>query len=173
VHIFAYGPVRVRIPSDPGGTPPRRTTASARRRRGERGQSLVEFALILPILMLVLLGIFKCGVVYNNYIQLTNAVDVGARQFAEERGQASPCTDSGSDATNVATGLSTASMTLTMSETGTSSTYVYPAGTGTCPTLSAGNSATVTGSYPCNLTIIGINFDPGCALTVSATEIVQ
>jgi Flp pilus assembly protein TadG len=161
------------MPSDPGGTPPPRRTADRQRRRGEDGQSLVEFALILPILLLVLVGIFKCGVVYNNYIQLTNAVDVGARQFAEERGQAAPCTDTGADAAAVATGLTTSSITLTMVETGTTNSYVYPAATGTCPTLTAGQSSTVTGSYPCNLTIMGINFDPGCTLTASATEIVQ
>jgi len=133
----------------------------------------VEFALVVPVLLLVLLGIFKCGVVYNNYIQLTNAVDVGARQFAEERGQTAPCTDAAAAADDVAAGLATSSLTLTMSQEGASPAYVYPAETGSCPTLAAGDYSTVSGSYPCNLSLMGINFAPGCTLSASATEIVQ
>lgn len=128
---------------------------------------------MIPILLLLLMGIFRCGIIYNNYIQLTNAVDVGARQLAEERGQGSPCIDAASVADGVATGLSSASMTLTMSQEGASSPYVYPAETGSCPTLVAGDYSTVSGTYPCNLSIMGINFDPGCTLDASATEIVQ
>ena len=33
-----------------------------RRARGERGQALVEFALVIPVLMLILLGILKFGI---------------------------------------------------------------------------------------------------------------
>jgi Flp pilus assembly protein TadG len=173
VHSFGRGPLEAHVPLDSSGGVPTRARWSGRFNRGEDGQSLVEFALVVPLLLLVLVGIFKCGIVYNNYIQLTNAVDAGARQFSEERGQSSPCTAAGSAADNVAAGLATASLTLTMTETGGTGTYVYPAGTGTCPTLVAGDPSTVAGSYPCNLTIMGINFDPSCTLSASATEIVQ
>ena len=46
--------------------------------RKERGQSLVEFALVLPLLILILLGIFDLGRVYNTYIVITNAARNGA-----------------------------------------------------------------------------------------------
>ena len=38
---------------------------SNRRFRAERGQSLVEFALALPLLMLVLLGMIDFGIAFN------------------------------------------------------------------------------------------------------------
>ncbi len=46
---------------------------------------MVEFAIILPLLLLVLLGIIQFGIVFNNYLTLTDAVRVGARQAAVSR----------------------------------------------------------------------------------------
>ncbi len=46
---------------------------------GERGQSLVEFALVLTPLFLVLLGIIQFGFIFNAYITLTNASREAAR----------------------------------------------------------------------------------------------
>lgn len=45
----------------------------------ERGQSLVETALLFPILLLILIGIVDLGRVYYSYLQLTNAAREGAR----------------------------------------------------------------------------------------------
>ena len=44
-----------------------------------RGQSLVEFALVLTPLFLVLLGIIQFGFIFNTYVTLTNAAREGAR----------------------------------------------------------------------------------------------
>ncbi|HEX9180374.1 MAG TPA: TadE family protein, partial [Burkholderiales bacterium] len=49
------------------------------RRRGQRGQALVEFALILPLLMLVLFGIVEFGRAWNAKQVLTDAAREGAR----------------------------------------------------------------------------------------------
>jgi Flp pilus assembly protein TadG len=55
------------------------------RRRGaagpndERGQSLVEFSLILMPLFLVLLGIIQFGFIFNTYVTMTNAARDAAR----------------------------------------------------------------------------------------------
>src|SRR6478752_8302194 len=51
----------------------------------ERGQAMVEFALVLPILMALLLGIIQFGIVFNNYITLTDATRAGARKAAVSR----------------------------------------------------------------------------------------
>ena len=53
-----------------------------RRRRRENGQAVVEFALVLPILLLFILGIVQFGSVFRDYIALTDAVRVGGRQAA-------------------------------------------------------------------------------------------
>ncbi len=52
------------------------------RGRAERGAALVEFALILPILMMLLLGIISAGIVYNRQIALAHASREGARYAA-------------------------------------------------------------------------------------------
>ena len=44
-----------------------------------RGQSLVEFALILPVLMIMVFGIIDFGMGLRSYISLTNATREGAR----------------------------------------------------------------------------------------------
>jgi Flp pilus assembly protein TadG len=46
---------------------------------GSRGQGLVEFALIFPILILLLLAIFDAGRLVFAYNDITNAARVGAR----------------------------------------------------------------------------------------------
>jgi Flp pilus assembly protein TadG len=45
----------------------------------ERGQSLVEFALVLMPLFIILLGIIQFGFVFNSYVTITNATREGAR----------------------------------------------------------------------------------------------
>ncbi|HEU0303344.1 MAG TPA: TadE/TadG family type IV pilus assembly protein [Gaiellaceae bacterium] len=47
--------------------------------RRERGQTMTEFAIVLPIFLLLLLGIAQGGVAFHNYIQLTDATRAGAR----------------------------------------------------------------------------------------------
>ena len=46
------------------------------------GQSLVETALVLPIIILVLLGIIDFGLLFNNYIVITNASREASRSAA-------------------------------------------------------------------------------------------
>jgi Flp pilus assembly protein TadG len=45
----------------------------------DRGQSLVEFALVLMPLFIILLGIIQFGFVFNSYVTITNATREGAR----------------------------------------------------------------------------------------------
>ena len=44
-----------------------------------RGQAIVEFALILPILALLVMGIIEFGLFFNSYINITFASKEGAR----------------------------------------------------------------------------------------------
>lgn len=52
------------------------------RRRDERGAAVVEFALILPILVMFVFGIVEFGRAYSARIELTAAVREGARAVA-------------------------------------------------------------------------------------------
>lgn len=58
----------------------RRPGALARLARGDGAQSIVEFALVLPVLMLILMGILQFGLIFNAYVTLSNAVREGARE---------------------------------------------------------------------------------------------
>ena len=53
--------------------------------RSESGQSLVEFALVLPILCVLLFGIVQVGISYKDYVTVTDAVRAGARKGAVSR----------------------------------------------------------------------------------------
>jgi Flp pilus assembly protein TadG len=53
-----------------------------RRKGSERGQSLVEFAILLPVLMIILLGVVEFGWALKAYVQEQNAAREGARYWA-------------------------------------------------------------------------------------------
>lgn len=48
--------------------------------RNEKGQALVEFAIILPILLILVMGIVQFGMVLNAYMTIENAAREGARR---------------------------------------------------------------------------------------------
>jgi hypothetical protein len=47
----------------------------------QQGQSLVEFALILPLMVLIVIGIFDLGRAFFAYIAISNAAREGARVY--------------------------------------------------------------------------------------------
>lgn len=46
----------------------------------ERGQMLVEFALLLPLFLVLLFGIMYCGFMYGDYLTLSNMARSAARE---------------------------------------------------------------------------------------------
>lgn len=54
-----------------------------RRTEGEKGQSLAEFALVLPVLLLLLVGIVEIGWGLNSYLTVVDAARDGARLGAK------------------------------------------------------------------------------------------
>jgi len=131
---------------------------------------MVEMALVLPILLIVLVGVFKLASAYNSYMTLTDAVRAGARQLAIERGQATPCVDAQNRVTSAAASLDQASLSVP--------TPTFSSGS-TCSSMLSGANATVTASYTwssvCSTTFLGVQFFPSSACTVnaSATERVE
>lgn len=55
---------------------------SLRRRGSERGSAVVEFALVLPLLLLVCLTLVQIGVLARDQLLLVQAARAGARQAA-------------------------------------------------------------------------------------------
>ena len=68
----------------------RRAVASGKALRGEQGQAMTEFALVLPVLVVVLSAIVQFGIVFNHYVALTDAVRTGARKAAVSRQASDP-----------------------------------------------------------------------------------
>jgi Flp pilus assembly protein TadG len=114
----------------------------------ERGQAATEFAVILPVLLLVLFAIFQFGVVFNNYIQVTSAAREGARKGAVSRGLGA-CSNVSSAAIaaaqNAAPGLNWAQAGAGVAVTDTCSANVVQQGT----------DLKVTASYPWSVQIFG------------------
>jgi Flp pilus assembly protein TadG len=108
--------------------------------RGERGQAMVEFALVLPILLTVVWGCIEFGRAYWTYQQLSAAVSEGARTAAVSRSVAFPSTTVTTAVRNAAPNLTASNLTVT-----TTSTPWTP-----------GQSVTVTGTYPESIKILGI-----------------
>ncbi len=50
--------------------------------RSEQGATAIEFALLLPVLIMILVGTFEFGLAYNNYLAITHAAREGARMAA-------------------------------------------------------------------------------------------
>ena len=147
------------------------------RRRGkggtdESGQAMAEFAIVAPVLLFVVFAIIKLGILFNQYLILTDAVRSGARVLSISRGTADPC---GTAQTRVKNSASSLNPQLAI---GTDiPTPTFPAGSGqNCGSsggsgnaLIANQDATVTASYRCDLTIMGINYFPSCKLQASET----
>jgi Flp pilus assembly protein TadG len=146
---------------------------------GEHGQSLVEFSLLLPVLLLLTTGIFVFGLAMNNYMQLTNAVSMGARTVAINAGiTTDPCATASSAIIAAAPGLSASSLSFSYSFNGTPTTGTSCSSasttTGYAGDLTSGSNVTVTASYPMNLSVYGKVFNlSNAVLTASSTELVQ
>jgi Flp pilus assembly protein TadG len=138
--------------------------------QSERGSSLVEFAVILPVLCLLVLGIGRFGITFNNHIALTDAVRSGARQLATGRGVTNPCQNAQNRVYAAAPTLSQASLPVTIIVNGST----ISGNTCSNSILSTGQDVTVSATYPCSLTFFGINFAGGaCQLSASTTARIE
>jgi Flp pilus assembly protein TadG len=137
----------------------------------QEGASLVEFALVASMLLFPLVTfMMSMGSFMSNQMQLINAVDVGARTVAVNGGiTLDPCSVASSAIIAAAPGLKTSQ--LTFSGTSCASATLL---TGAAANLAGGTTATVTATYPCNLSIFGKNITPsGCTMNATTAEMVQ
>jgi Flp pilus assembly protein TadG len=137
----------------------------------KRGGSFVEFTLVMPLLLLVMTGLFSFGFALHNDLVLTNAVNTGAQLLAISRGQTTdPCATAYTAISGAAPSLRTG---LSLSFVINGSTYTA---TNTCTAGAAnmvqGASAQVTATYPCSLVVFGMSF-PTCGLRAQITEFIQ
>ena len=156
-----------------------RDRAGAILSRGEDfGGALVEFAFTLPPLLMVAVGIWVFGFAMNNYMVLTNATTVAARQLSISRGQTlDPCATAVKVLTSAAPTLTASKLTYSYVFNGTSysgsscSSGSYS--TGAPANLVQGQMAQITVTYPCALNGYGANYAPTCNLQAQMAELVQ
>jgi Flp pilus assembly protein TadG len=147
------------------------------------GGSLIEFAFILPCMMLLITGMAWFGIALNNYIVLTNAVGSGARALALSRGQTTPsvagtdpCAYAVQTANAAAVNLNTEAITYTVDWTtynasGTAVTTTY---TNSCAglSLSANDNVRFRAVYPFTALVYGWR-PTRLNLTAQTAELVQ
>ena len=121
----------------------------------ERGQSLVEFALALPILVLLLFAVIQFGVAFNNYVTLTDATRAGARKAAVGRQLSNPQSTTITAVRNSATDLRQSDLDVTVSST-----------------WQPGADVNVTATYPYTINLLGIPVKTG-RLSSTTTERVE
>jgi Flp pilus assembly protein TadG len=145
-------------------------------RSEDHGGALVEMAVALPIMMIMLTGIFSFSMALYQKLQLAEAVSNAGRVLAAERGDTDPCQKTTNAIYAAAPGLSRNSLTLTY----TLGSQSYSAGTISCPGaggvanpyMVAGGTATITATYPCSLSVYGMKL-ASCSLGSQITEVVQ
>jgi Flp pilus assembly protein TadG len=140
-------------------------------RNNDEGNAIVEFALVLPLLMLVMTGIFAFGIAISNQLTLTQALGTGAQYLQQIRTSSSdPCSDTFTAIRNAAPYLNSSNIVVTVTMNG-----VTPAQTGnTCSgaqsNLAPGTSVTVAATYPCTLSVYAMSFTSSCLLSAKVTE---
>jgi len=115
--------------------------------RSQDGQAMVEFALVLPVLLLLIFGIIQFGILFNNYVTLTDAVRAGARQAAVSRTVPDPVAATESRLKKSAAGLDADDLVITVTP--------YDPTDGTA-TWAQGGDVTVKATYPYDIDLFGV-----------------
>lgn len=133
------------------------------------GATAVEFALIAPVVCFFLVtGMYFMLAVFQ-YLSLTEGMQAGARQLAASVNDSTPYTDAVAAIEAAAPTLNTTSLSIAISVNNTACTTDTK-----CSSLMAGGvAATVSGTYPCNLSVMGYDFLPNCQLTSTVTEMTE
>ncbi|WP_263353628.1 TadE/TadG family type IV pilus assembly protein [Acidicapsa acidisoli] len=162
---------------------------------GERGSSIVELALVMPIFLIMVMGLYSFGLLFTEYISLTEAVNVGGQQLSLQRfQQGDPCAKIAANVVAASPFLKASKMAYTFSVNGVSTGTTFGENvTPTCPSLAttlaaepnpgtSQTSVTLKATYYCTgVTAIKFgnlaNFNPlptaSCTLTSQITEVLQ
>jgi len=124
---------------------------------------MVEFVIVAPILLLLVFGIVQFGILFNNYVALTDAVRVGARQAAVSRQLPDPVSATENRVTRAAGHLKVSDLDIAVDP--------YDPAKGTS-TWAQGGDVTVTATYPYSINLLGFVVKSG-RLTSQTTERVE
>ncbi len=144
-------------------------------RSQDEGSAVVEMAVTLPLIMLIMTGIFSISTALYQKLQLAEAISSAGRALAVDRGDHDPCATTVNAIYAAAPGLSKTSLTITITLNGVATT------SGTCPgsgtsnpntNLAEGSNAVVSATYPTGLAIFGAKY-ASFNMASQITEVVQ
>lgn len=144
--------------------------------RGEKGQALVELALVSPILLLLVFAIIQFGIMMSDYSTLVDAARQGARELALGTTVSDPCARAVAQAQSTASGqftLPSSDVTASFPASGQAT-----AGEDYCESGStagqevAGDEAEVKIVYPYTLRVFGLGL-LNINLTTSSTDEIE
>jgi Flp pilus assembly protein TadG len=123
--------------------------------KDQQGQTMTEFAIVLPILVLLVFAVIQFGIAFNNYLTLTDAARAGARKAAVSRLSG----NGGSVATDA---VRAAAVDLNQSnlDVSVSSSWQH------------GSDVSVTATYPYSISLLGLVVKSG-RLSTTVTERVE
>jgi Flp pilus assembly protein TadG len=147
--------------------------------KDQTGSVLVEFTLVLPVLLFLVLGLAQFGLIFYNYILVTNAAATGAREFSISRLDTTAYSDTISAINSATTNLS--GLTISMSVNGTACTSNTACQTALQNAYTAATippePVSVTVTYSCSSTSIMptylINLTGICPLTSTMQQAVE
>ena len=139
-------------------TPKRKISMKRISFKNQDGQSATEFALVLPILAFLLFAVIQFGIVFNNWVQLTDATRAGARKGAVSRHLPNPSSACTAAVRASATNLKSSDLLATC--------------TATHNPWQPGDDVTVTATYPYSISLFGIISKSG-RLSSTTTERVE
>jgi Flp pilus assembly protein TadG len=108
---------------------------------------MVEFALVIPVLLMIILGIIQFGILFNNYVTLTDAVRAGARQAAVSRGLPDPVAATTTRVKRSAAGLKESNLVISVEPKDPSDGS---------PNWVQGGDVTVSATYPYSINLLGV-----------------
>jgi Flp pilus assembly protein TadG len=137
----------------------------------ERGGALVETGVSLPVVLLLMTGIFSFSVALYQKLALAEAVSAGGRVLAVERGDTDPCATTTAAIYAAAPTLSQSNMTISYVLNG----VAVGTGVTTCSGTSnmvSGGPAQIIATYPTTIGVYGTNWG-SFNLGTQITEVVQ
>ena len=116
---------------------------------------MAEFAIVLPMLALLLFAVMQFGITFNRYLALTDAVRAGARAGAVARHADDPAATTEARVREAAANLDQADLTVTVASS-----------------WEPGEDVVVAASYPYSINLLGLVVASG-SLTSQTTERVE
>jgi Flp pilus assembly protein TadG len=92
----------------------------------QRGDAMVEFAIILPLLLLLVFGIIEFGRAYNTQLTLTHAAREGVREYALTKDADAGIATARDAATTLDPALMAVSVSACTSGSATTLSITYP-----------------------------------------------